>query len=644
MVAQLLRSLSYSLILATATTTGAVAQELAADRSPSNARIDSERIYNNEQTLVAMIGDTKGDARRKAGDDESAKSSKTSTNDPDKKKRLIRAKRCFDRGINFKSANDSSRALLEFLKASKENPRYVQAYYEQALIFREKNFKKLAISRLEQALAIEPTFEKGRVLLATLKLEEGDISSAVVQLGKTLGLPGKETKKSETEPNHGPSWLQRDKTSEKVTDSEASTFDSLENAAPPMILQSLHTLLPNNKARPKNTDREDPLSASLALRGLENSRKISGNSSKSTLSDQDSKKAERKAPRRSARRKVRKNLERKYKKYRKFSSASNIKRGFSHWLARVIPWAGTFSGARKRQEHELAMSLEKDDLKPKSSEKENIPKKALENNKGSWQDWDAPLASSALKEKEKEADSFSYIDNQEDGYLLPSVLVSEKEEERSVEPSKVSITKSNRAERAFELPKPASSPSRKSMLAYTPGNKPRATKSNTKEKLSESTTQTHAVTVNSVEILDDDWTHRLKDLAENGTGSLKSGEAFMFSEDTGEAVIFLADGKRVRRYVAQPKGTNKMMELRRPDALVPDELTYDTSLLGKIIQGQLDSGKNGQNKISAGHSKPITPPSLRAREAPKPPPSFQVEELTDGSASVMNWLRSLMRL
>src|SRR5262249_27823181 len=37
---------------------------------------------------------------------------------------------------------------------------------------------------------------------------------------------------------------------------------------------------------------------------------------------------------------------------------------------------------------------------------------------------------------------------------------------------------------------------------------------------------------------EDSWTERLRFLVEHGTASLRDGEAFMFSEETGEATLF----------------------------------------------------------------------------------------------------------
>lgn len=94
-----------------------------------------------------------------------------------------------------------------------------------------------------------------------------------------------------------------------------------------------------------------------------------------------------------------------------------------------------------------------------------------------------------------------------------------------------------------------------------------------------------AETIKKAAIDTDDWARRLKYLSLNGTGSLKPGEAFMFSEETGEAVLFLADGKRVRRMIAAPTDTHELVKARRPDMLIPADLLYKLSTLGKLVAG-----------------------------------------------------------
>jgi len=57
----------------------------------------------------------------------------------------------------------------------------------------------------------------------------------------------------------------------------------------------------------------------------------------------------------------------------------------------------------------------------------------------------------------------------------------------------------------------------------------------------------------------------------------------MFAEDTGEASLFLAEGSVIRRIVQLPRDQTEIVRQRRPDMLIPDDLLYRLSLLGKLI-------------------------------------------------------------
>ncbi|HMW92097.1 MAG TPA: hypothetical protein PKE54_18870 [Candidatus Obscuribacter sp.] len=94
----------------------------------------------------------------------------------------------YQKGLAAKAKGDLNQALIDFLQASKENPRLTQAFFEQALIFRQKGFANLAESALNQALLLEPNFQQARLLLAAVRLESGNVGGATRELGKSLGL------------------------------------------------------------------------------------------------------------------------------------------------------------------------------------------------------------------------------------------------------------------------------------------------------------------------------------------------------------------------------------------------------------------------------------------------------------------------
>lgn len=125
---------------------------------------------------------------------------------------------------------------------------------------------------------------------------------------------------------------------------------------------------------------------------------------------------------------------------------------------------------------------------------------------------------------------------------------------------------------------------------------------------------------------DDQFAKRMKYLMEHGTGQLGPGEAFMFSEETGEGVLFLPGGSSVRRKIANPRDAEEVARERRPDILAPQgELQYNLSLLGKIIKPQQDQ-----------------------KHLPKPPdsataPPITVDDLLGKDEGFFGWFRNVFK-
>lgn len=96
----------------------------------------------------------------------------------------------YQRGLYLKQRGDLDGALIEFLKSAQENPLNVSAFYEQAVIFRARGYTKLAQSALQQALAVKPDYREARVLLASVHLDDGQLSQAAQELLRSLGING----------------------------------------------------------------------------------------------------------------------------------------------------------------------------------------------------------------------------------------------------------------------------------------------------------------------------------------------------------------------------------------------------------------------------------------------------------------------
>jgi hypothetical protein len=113
---------------------------------------------------------------------------------------------------------------------------------------------------------------------------------------------------------------------------------------------------------------------------------------------------------------------------------------------------------------------------------------------------------------------------------------------------------------------------------------------------------------------------RMKYLAEHGTASLKPGEAFMFSEETGEALLFQPNGETLRRKIAEPKDPHEVVLTRRPDIAFPQQLKYNLSLLARLLPRQ-------------------DPPPTQNQQAP--PTNFTLADVLNKNDGFISWLKQL---
>lgn len=123
----------------------------------------------------------------------------------------------------------------------------------------------------------------------------------------------------------------------------------------------------------------------------------------------------------------------------------------------------------------------------------------------------------------------------------------------------------------------------------------------------------------------DPWVTRMKYLAEHGTASLGPGEAFMFSEETGEGVMFLPGGKTIRRSIAAARDAEEVARARRPDILGPGELQYNLSLLGKILPRRDETEKKPEGSAD----QPFT--------------GLSVDDLMNKSQGLWGWVKDVLK-
>lgn len=573
------------------------------------------------------------------------------------------AKAHFENGLKYRRGGDSGRALVDFLKATREDPKLVEAYYEQALIFREKGFHKLAVSRLEQALAIRGQYQKARLLLATIKLEQGNVSDAVEQLGASLGLPKSTATAMKPDAN--------------------DEHDDKTLGIPPMILQSVHTAMPvakrnePSKHRIKQNQPEQNRTAEIAEQNL-------AQDEQPAFEEEHPKAAvtkpavRRKKP--GSRRKVRELMARKYGKN---NGAKKHQR--MSWIAKIFSWPEPFKFEPSSAKNEkIAVDDPTDDeLKPRGESNLIAEFQTEDREKASVADADADEEYTPRFPKTKKTllayngdpvDTIDLVAEKIPDRKLPeskpksAPRVHYQTEESSapkkdagwtlekITSAKDEAKASDSLETEHRPPETKSSP---------PKSKP-ASRRISDDDDSESGGKTFALSARQVKIaskgfldfepalanepakkverktvskqpatpVEDEWTRRLRYLAENGTSSLKAGEAFMFSEDTGEAVLF-TNGQRIRRVIADAQETQEVLKLRRPDVLVPKELFYNTALLGKVVNSPPPPAPPTQLHLPEG---PTTEkPSLE-------PPGFKIEQMMDNPTGFWNWFKGLVNL
>lgn len=539
-----------------------------------------------------------------------------------KRKGKITAVDHFRLGLALKARGNSNKALIEFLKASQKNPRQINAFYEQALIFRKQGYLKLADSSLEQAIRIanstaknpqkkfNPQFSSDdlnriRLLLITVRLEQGNVGSAAEELGRSLGIALTVPQKSASTDDAG----------------NVTNFDSSKES-PTTILQSLHPKIqetgesttqveekksstesaekPGSECEEKTARQSDGSSVSSLLKeslaGLKdhvfNPLSMLGlqRMSTDTAAAKESKKKEKRA-RRNKKEPIRK--EPKIETAREESaktSAVESKRKRRSWFDRKLALAPT------------------SDVKP--ADMSSPPEETVETKKSAEQNSAGAIAAQ-LQNIEKDSS---------DLVLTSKVAAVTFTPERS-EPVDESSTKeaswnsSNDATR-FSLTVPAAVSQKISLVAALlsafgndKSSSQPADKKNEKPK--------------------DPVEERLKYLAEHGTSSLKEGEAFMFSEESGEATLFMSNGEVIRKKIAIARRHEEVAQLRRPDILIPEELIYNLALMAKILPKQ-DEPK-----------ETVIEPE---EEAPKLKMPARISVPDSKAYSFSDWLRGVLNL
>jgi len=664
----------------------------------------------------------------------------------------------FDKGQYFKSKGDVDAALVEFLKSSQQDPRLVRAFYEQALIFRQRHYLKLADSSLEQALAVKPDYQEARILLATIRIEQGNLGAAMQELSRSLGLqlPGSDSgtkgntsaSAQNTTPGHGLSQA-APKTAHQLTPIMPQ-LDGIEQllAKAPAVLQSVHTTLAELPARfigaPAPAKTALPPAKTLINPALSGSQPtVSEPAPKSafslrrypelppkppataaaTAASRSSRTAAAKAavasPVKTAMAKPAKAITAQEKPAKEAEAtrhpdkASNEQKTDDDVFVLRIPKSIKFFWQHKQPPQDSTQQRdEQKDLASKTKRaNNNHQSEHSQGDRGQTKQDKTPENGSQQTDDQSspakhEGKSWLFhffhagADDTADNSSAPSNLTAETaaskndQTARAVKQHKSKEAKSSSGsddaaaghnqsrvkhqvarkptehEEIKQFVQPPPPPSRgdtadsttervETALAGKPLTFEPADASEAPEPQTESTAplpsaasaKTSAFALpelpsSSSQLLaplnkisaannadDDQWTTRLKYLAAHGNGSLKEGEAFMFAEDSGEATLFLSDGQTIRRKIAAPRDAQEIVRERRPDMLIPDEIMYNLSLLGKLMP-----------KFGETEPQPQTAP-VDSSGAPQPPEhNFKVDNLMGDSQSFWGWLKHVFKL
>lgn len=519
----------------------------------------------------------------------------------------------FEKGQYFKAKGNLDAALIEFLHATQENPHLFKAYYEQALIFHQRGYNKLAQSSLEQCLAIKPDFQEARILLATIQIQQGNFGGAMAQLSRSLGLQiGNQPGRSND-------------TTPPKTRAEAV-------AKAPAVLQSLHMTLaeiparifppqaakPQPQAQPQVQPQAQPQSQKInfALRPYPpvsheqeewnklaqtiQSNKITTPATPNT--DADQLQPSQTKPARSLRGFWRRNKD----------NGGAHEKGLDSPASETTKNKGPQTQSDHRAEKQpiahppkegrswLSRLLHPVDGAPTSAES-NTPLQQAQQPTAAQPEQEAHAIAVAAKSGNAAHSVPRAAQSTPVASALPSPL--------RFQPADPSEAPAPRTKPAFATP---AMPTHTSALLAPLEQQQVAAKPPVEEE--------------------DEWTKRLKYLNEHGTASLKDGEAFMFSEDTGEASLFLADGQTIRRKIAPTRDTQEVVRQRRPDVLVPEDLMYNLSLLGKLMP------RTPETDQSAYSSCGTQPTSIEHNGS-----NFTVDDLMGKSDGFWGWLKHVFK-
>lgn len=552
-----------------------------------------------------------------------------------------------EKGLYLKQKSDLNGALIEFLNATQENPRLVKGFYEQALIFRERGYRKLAESALEQALALKPDYTEARILLATVRLEQGNLGGAVQELSKSLGLPNDSKETAETSPS-----------GQAISPSknEVTADTGLLSAALPAILQSVHGVL-----QPALAAVSPPPKLQSELTSSTNSTSTANSNESEARPEQEQKQSQeqyaknlhRKGKTRDRAKKVKTEKERPAKETAEdilaalnaSANAENASNEANKESNSASDANGTAKkGKKKKHKRNFLAHLKRgDEMEQPGDEimrlsKERTGSKSDDSFKLPWE------LDRTTDSQTKQNEALSHQTSGTEEKTSDGTLRSESKDEQarpataatSEPPPSIfgagfsSNTGTNSGLNSTFSARPNMSQAKFLGGVFTSSASNSAEQNLTSTQESQPADET-AKPAKLVKLDSDEWAKKLKYYVDHGTNSLKDGEAFMFAEDTGEASLFLADGTTIRRIVQQPKDAQDVMRQRRPDiAANADDMLFGLSLLGKLIP-KFDMS-----------TPAVSAPSVISQQS-EPLGTFHGDNLMSNSQTFWGWLKTVLK-
>lgn len=600
----------------------------------------------------------------------------------------------FQRGKYLLQIGRVDDALIEFLKATQENPRLVQAFYEQALIFRERGYLRLAESALDQALVVKPDYQKARVLRATIRLQQGNLNGAVSELSMSLGLSTNQVPRT-TDPSAAsnasqaniqpqrqrfPAVMQTPHTQLPVVEqftttrfsypsqSKSSNFlagDDIRDNRVEHFPESSQQMHPEHRTTSSSHEileaspqpyQPNPKLGTNRADGTQEAPHPSVRISKPATSQSNSTTNQLvpspiakntgspmhfrffhpirflKTLWASSTAEVHANIHVTQTSQAQTKSTKQMKHQRKHskltgWLFRYFDTTSNNTPAQKPSSHVSTTTT-------KISRPSSTPP-VIKPNQNTQEQLSMVIHQPTGQISTKiytNPPSRNFYAPQQDGLPtqlsqpmpVPRQIVSSVRPKQRAgnltfsqdSPSPMNNSHLNNGGTTFGTPSFSSSNERLLTLAQM-------------EKLPAAYLQNkHTMTADNLKLgarqdqaACDPMISRLTYLKEHGTASLKRGEAFMFSEETGEAVLFLTDGQTIRRKIAQAQDPVEVVKSRRPDIAFPQELKYNLSLLAKLL-----------------------PPQKELQPEPRPPGKFTVNELLAEPSGFWSWLRSMLKI